>query len=181
MLETEYTYIDMRCTECQVLWEAPLVRLANAKTHPDARLGILLGTIHKPRCPSCRLIHNPEPIFDYYDPDQGLVVQVRPEWEIKAGGGEDWYWARYEDLVTKYAGVDVRVDVVFGLQEMIDKYLGGQAAVEAAKAEWAERVSALNAEAEKAAQADDASRSGGVDQTVAAETTEAASPAPRQG
>jgi hypothetical protein len=175
VLETEYTHLDMRCTNCQVLWEAPLVRIANAKTHPDARLGILLGTIHQPRCPSCRAIHNPEPIFDYYDPDQGIVVQVRPEWEVKAGGGEDWYWARYEDLVITYAEVDVRVDVVFGLQEMVDKYLGGQEAVDAARAEWAERVAALNAEA------DESMRSSGTNQTHVEGSAEAESPATNEG
>ena len=153
MLETSYSSLDLHCRNCQARWETPVARLVNVKTHPDGRLGILLGTMHRPSCPVCRTPHDPEPIFDYYDPDQQLVVQVRPAWEFHAGGGEDWYWARYEDLVERYADVDVRVDVVFGYQEMIDKYLGGQAAVETAQAEWATRQQRAREAAEAEARA----------------------------
>lgn len=152
-LETEYTGYDLRCPTCQATWEAPVARFVNVGTHPDGRLGILLGTIHHSHCPVCKVDRLVDVIFDYYDPEQKLIVQVRPEWEWHAGGGEDWYWDRYEDLVEKYAEVDVRVDVVFGYQQMIDKYLGGEEAVAAAKVEWQKRLAEERAreEAEEAA------------------------------
>ena len=65
--------------------------------HPDARLGILLGTMHRTRCPVCKKPRDIDFIFDYYDPDQNLIIQVRPDWEFQAGGGEDWYWTQYEN------------------------------------------------------------------------------------
>jgi hypothetical protein len=135
----------MICVGCKAKWDVPVARQVNVGTHPDARLGILLGTMHRTRCPVCKTPREVEFIFDYYDPERQLVVQIRPGWEIKAGGGEDWYWARYEDLVQKYASSDVRVDVVFGFDEMIDKYLGGDEARAAAKVEWAERKAAEEA------------------------------------
>lgn len=147
MLETEYTSYDMRCPVCQAGWEAPVARFVNVETHPDARLGILLGTMHHSHCPSCRTDRLVETIFDYYDPARKLIIQVRPDWEYEAGGGEDWYWDRYEDLVQKYAEVDVRVDVVFGYQQMIDKYLGGEEAVAEAHREWDERRARARAKA----------------------------------
>ena len=135
VLETAFTSVDMRCVVCQAVWETPVVRIVNVSTHPDARLGILLKTMHRTHCPVCRQERDVDAIFDYYDPERRLLVQVRPVWELMAGGGEDWYWARYEDLVLKYAAIDVRVDVVFGFDAMIEKYLGGQDAVEAARRE----------------------------------------------
>ncbi len=138
-LPTEFSEIEMRCPPCNTLWSAPVARRVNVRTHPDARLGILLKTIHWTRCPLCKQPRQIETIFEYYDPDRRLLVQVRPEWEFHAGGGEEWYWARYEDLVLKYHDTDVRVDVVFGLDELIEKYLGGQSAVEEARALWEAR------------------------------------------
>jgi len=151
MIETEYTELEMRCVGCSAKWEAPVARQVNVKTHPDARLGILLGTMHRTRCPVCKTPRDIEFIFEYYDPDQSLLLQVRPDWEIVAGGGEDWYWERYEDLVKKYAEVDVRVDVVFGMSEMVEKYLGGEDARAAAREEWAARESAKAEEEQRAA------------------------------
>ncbi len=139
MLETEYSEVEMRCVGCSAIWHPPVARVVNVKTHPDARLGILLGTMHRTRCPVCKKPRDIEFIFDYYDPDQHLLIQVRPEWEIHAGGGEEYYWTQYENLVKKYAEHDVRVDVVFGFNEMIEKYLGGQEAVAAAREEWQAR------------------------------------------
>jgi hypothetical protein len=152
MLETEYTEVEMRCVSCQAIWSPPVARQVNAGTHPDARLGILLGTMHRTRCPLCKKSRDIEMIFDYYDPDQNLIIQIRPEWEIHAGGGEDYYWTQYENLVKKYAENEVRVDVVFGFKEMIDKYLGGEDAVAAARKEWEARV-AREAEEREAASA----------------------------
>lgn len=157
MLETQYTSLEMRCGTCQVTWEAPVARVVNVETHPDARLGILLQMMHHTHCPVCRRDIPIDAIFDYYDPAQQLVVQVRPEWEYAAGGGEDWYWARYEDLVEKYKEHEVRVDVVFGFQQMIDKYLGGEAAVAEGRREYDARKAKAIAEAEGAlaAESDD--------------------------
>lgn len=138
-LPTEFSEIEMRCAACKTIWSAPVARRVNVATHPDARYGILLKTIHWTRCPLCKEPRQIETIFDYFDPEQRLLIQVRPDWEIHAGGGEDWYWARYEDLVLKYRDVDVRVDVVFGLDELIAKYLGGEEAVAAARNWWEQR------------------------------------------
>jgi len=135
-IHTEYTELEMLCVSCRATWSVPVARRVNVATHPDARLGILLKTMHRTACPVCRQPREVDTIFDYYDPERQLVVQVRPSWEIKAGGGEDWYWARYEDLVLKYADHDVRVDVVFGFDELIEKYLGGEEAVAQAQKEW---------------------------------------------
>jgi hypothetical protein len=145
MFETEYTELQMLCVGCKAKWDVPVARQVNVGTHPDARLGILLGTMHRTRCPVCKKPRDVECIFDYFDPEQQLVVQIRPDWEFQAGGGEDWYWARYEGLVQKYADQDVRVDVVFGFDEMINKHLGGDEARAAAKVEWAERQAAEEA------------------------------------
>ncbi len=148
MLETEYTEVEMRCVGCQAIWSPPVARQVNVGTHPDARLGILLGTMHRTRCPVCKRPRDIDFIFDYYDPDRNLIIQVRPEWEFHAGGGEDWYWTQYEYVVNKYAEKEVKVDVVFGFKELIEKYLGGDEAVAAAKVEWEERVAREIAERE---------------------------------
>ncbi|MBX6343155.1 MAG: hypothetical protein IRY97_11900 [Thermomicrobiaceae bacterium] len=153
VVETRFTYLDLRCPKCQSTFEQPVASAVNVATHPDARLGILLGTMHRAVCPLCKHTFPINQIFDYYDPERQLVVQVRPEWEFHAGGGEDWYWARYEDLVMKYAGADVRVDVVFGFSEMVEKYLGGQEAVEAARQEWEARRAREASAAEEAKEA----------------------------
>lgn len=139
VLETEYSEVEMRCVDCHAIWHPPIARQVNVKTHPDARLGILLKTMHHTHCPVCKKPRAIEVIFDYYDPDQNLVIQVRPDWEFEAGGGEDWYWTQYENLVKKYEDKDVRVDVVFGFDEMIEKYLGGEEAKAAALEEWKAR------------------------------------------
>lgn len=92
-LPTEFSEIEMRCPPCNTTWSAPVARRVNVRTHPDARFGILLKTMHWTRCPLCKQPRQIETIFEYYDPDQRLLVQVRPEWEYHAGGGEEWYWA----------------------------------------------------------------------------------------
>ena len=152
VLETQYASIDMICPQCHSIWEAPFARVVNVGTDPDGRMGALLGTMHKSHCPACKTPREVEVSWDYYDPEQQLVIQVRPEWEFKAGGGEEWYWARYEDLVEKYKDVDVRVDVVFGFQELIEKHLGGEAAVAEAKRAWEARVAAEREQGQAQAQ-----------------------------
>lgn len=135
-LRTYYTETDLWCPRCHSTWQPAVASFVNAKTHPQAREGILRKTMHRSWCVACkRHEHEIDHIFDYYDPDRNLIVQVRPWWEFKAGGGEEAYWDRLERVVIKYAemGTDVQVDVVFGFDEMIEKYLGGEEAVEQAK------------------------------------------------
>lgn len=132
-LRTEYTEVDLRCPKCNAVWSPPVARFVNVKTHPAVREGILRKTMHVSRCPACKgHEYDINQIWDYYDPDEGIIVQIRPRWEYKAGGGEKVYLDRVETLVLKYQEDDVRVDVVFGFDEMIERYLGGQEAVDAA-------------------------------------------------
>lgn len=138
-LPTEFSEVEMRCPSCNAVWSAPIARRVNVQTHPDARLGILLKTMHWTYCPVCKRVRDIDTIFEYYDPEQRLLIQVRPEWEYHAGGGEDWYWARLEDFVLAYQDTDVRVDVVFGFDQLIEKYLGGTEAVRQAREEWERR------------------------------------------
>jgi hypothetical protein len=149
-LETWFMDFEVVCRRCQSRWQPPIARFVNVGTDPDARLGILLNTMHQSYCPHCKLKQYIDTTFEYYDPEQQLVIQVRPEWEYKAGGGEKYYLKRLEDLVMKYSKTDVRVDVVFGLQQLIDKHLGGEAAVAAAHEEGqARRAAAIKRHEER--------------------------------
>jgi hypothetical protein len=149
-LETWFMEFEVVCRRCQARWQPPIARFVNAGTDPDARLGILLDSMHQSYCPQCKLKQFINTTFEYYEPEQNIVIQVRPEWEFKAGGGEKYYLKRFEDLVLKYSTTDVRVDVVFGMKELIDKYLGGEAAIAAAKEEWqARRAAAIKRHEER--------------------------------
>jgi hypothetical protein len=141
-LQTWFMDFEVVCRRCQSRWQPPIARFVNAGTDPDARLGILLNTMHHSYCPHCKLRQYIDTTFEYYDPGQNIVVQVRPEWEYKAGGGEKYYLKRFEDLVLRYSKTDVRVDVVFGMKQLIDTYLGGDEAIAAAREEWNERRAA---------------------------------------
>ena len=141
-LETVFMEFEVVCRRCQSTWQPPIARFVNAGTDPDARLGILLGTMHQSYCPHCKLKQLIDTTFEYYDPEDNRVIQVRPEWEYKAGGGENYYFKRFEDVVKKYSTTNVRVDVVFGMNQLIEKYLGGDEAVAAAKDEWNTRKEA---------------------------------------
>lgn len=134
-LRTRFTEVTLRCPKCTSEWNPGVAVLVNIKTDPKAREGILRHTMHKSRCPACkRYEYDIDQIFEYYDPDEQLLVQIRPKWEFKAGGGEEIYWKRLESVVMKHAEDDVRVDVAFGFDDFIDKHLGGQDAVDAAMA-----------------------------------------------
>jgi hypothetical protein len=148
-LETWFEEVDMTCPRCQSTWQPAIARFVNVRTHPDARLGLLLDKMHHSFCPRCKTPRFIETTFEYYDPDRELVIQIRPEWEIKAGGGEDYYLKRFEDLVNKYAATDVRVDVVFGYKELIERYLGGENAVAEARVEWERRIAEARARREE--------------------------------
>jgi hypothetical protein len=133
-LRTQYSEVTVVCPGCRAQWSPSVVTIVNIGTDPQGREGILRGSIHRPACPRCKRIMELDHIFSVYDPERQLVVQVRPKWEFNAGGGEELYWKRLEDFVLKHAEDEVVVDVVFGYADLIDKYLGGQAAVEAARA-----------------------------------------------
>lgn len=141
-LKTAYTEVELRCPKCQAKWSPVVANLVNLATDPAGREGMLRRTMHHAYCPVCKHHVAIEHIFAVYDPDENLVIQVRPKWEFKAGGGEEHYWKMLEHLVLKYAEDDVRVDIAFGWDELIEKFLGGQDAADAAMA---------RAEAEKAA------------------------------
>lgn len=133
-LRTRYSEIELRCPRCTSQWDAPVVMVANAKTHPSATEGVLRRTLHQSRCPACKQHeYDIDHVWEYYDPDEALIVQVRPQREYKAAGGEEGYLKRLETLVLKHQEDDVRVDVVYGLDELVDKYLGGDEAREAAQ------------------------------------------------
>jgi hypothetical protein len=131
-LQTEYSEVELRCPVCKALWSPPVTRFVNLATDPHAIEGMLRRSVHHAYCPACKYHYEVEQIFSIYDPAQGLIVQARPKWEFNAGGGEEIYWKRLEDLVLKHATDDVRVVIVFGWDELIEKYLGGKDAEEAA-------------------------------------------------
>jgi hypothetical protein len=129
---TQYTEVELLCRRCHARWSPVVANFINFGTDPKGREGILRKSIHHGYCPACKTHVDIDHIFAVYDPDQKLVVQVRPAWEFRAGGGEEIYWKRLEQFIMDWADEDVRVDVVFGYDELIEKYLGGQAAVDAA-------------------------------------------------
>lgn len=133
-LRTVYSEVELRCPQCRAQWSPPVAHFVNLETDPQGREGILRKTMHHAYCPACKHHVEIDHIFSVYEPEQNIVVQVRMPWEFKAGGGEDIYWKRLEDLVLKHAEDDVRVDVVFGFDELIEKYLGGEEAAQAAMA-----------------------------------------------
>lgn len=131
-LKTKYNETELNCPRCRARWSPVVADVINFGADPKGREGILRKSIHHSYCPACKYHMRIDHIFVTYDPDENLLVQVRPAWELKAGGGEEYYWTRLEDAVLKYQDLDVRVDVVFGYDELIEKYLGGQPAVDAA-------------------------------------------------
>lgn len=133
--KTRFTEVELICPKCTAMWSPPVAVIVNAQTDPQAKEGILRGTMHRVRCPRCKQHEfDVDHIWDWYDPDEGLLIQFRPKWEYKAGGEEEVYLKRLEALVFKYAEHDIRVDVSFGFGDAIDKYFGGEEAVAAAKA-----------------------------------------------
>lgn len=136
--QTTYSEVELICKKCHAKWSPVVARFVNFGTDPKGREGILRKTIHHSFCPACKTHVSIDQIFSVYDPDQQLVVQVRLPWEYRAGGGEEMYWKRLEQFILDWADEDVRVDVVFGIEELIEKYLGGQAASDAAMARAAQ-------------------------------------------
>lgn len=120
---TYWSEFDLRCRDCQIIHYVPLCLFLNAEESPALVQRIISNHFNMKRCPVCRQVEYVEHPFSYYDPARKLIVQVRPEWEWHAGGGEEWYAARLEDLFDKWAEHDVRIDVVFGPQQLIDRFL----------------------------------------------------------
>ncbi len=137
--ETKFSEVELICPKCTSMWSPPVAMTVNAGTDPECKEGILRGTMHRVTCPACKEhTYDIDQIWDWYDPEERLLIQFRPKWEYKAGGEEEVYLKRLEALVMKYADYDIRVDVSFGYQYAIDKYFGGEEAV-AAALERAER------------------------------------------
>ena len=133
--ETKFSEVELICPKCTAMWSPPVAVTVNGRTDPEAKEGVLRGTMHRARCPRCKEHeYNIDQIWDYFDPDQNLIIQFRPKWEYKAGGEEEVYFARLETLVMKYADHDVKVDVAFGFEDAIAKHLGGEEAVAQAMA-----------------------------------------------
>lgn len=120
---TYWSEFDLRCRDCQIIHYVPLCLFLNAEESPALVQRIISNHFNMKRCPVCRQVEYVEHPFSYYDPARKLIVQVRPEWEWHAGGGEEWYAARLEDLFDKWAEHDVRIEVVFGPQQLIDRFL----------------------------------------------------------
>jgi len=133
-LTTRYTETELICPKCKARWSPVVANFVNFETDPAGREGMLRKAMHHAYCPACKFHVDVDHIFAVYDPDSNTVVQVRPKWEFKAGGGEEIYWKRLETLLLNWADHDVKVDVVFGFDELIEKYLGGEEAVGAAMA-----------------------------------------------
>lgn len=120
---TQWTEFDLRCRDCQITHYVPFCIFLNAEQSPELVQRIKSGHFNMKRCPLCRQIEYVEHPYSYYDPSRQLVVQVRPEWEWHAGGGEEWYAARLEDFFDKWSEHDVKIEVVFGPQPLIDRFL----------------------------------------------------------
>ena len=122
---TQWTEFDLRCRDCQITHYVPFCIFLNAEESPELVQRITSGHFNMKRCPVCHQIEYVEHPYSYYDPARQLLVQVRPEWEWHAGGGEEWYAARLEDFFDKWAEHDVKIEVVFGPQPLIDRFLQG--------------------------------------------------------
>ncbi len=120
---TQWTEFDLRCRDCQVVHYVPICLFVNAEESPVLVQRIISEHFNLKRCPVCRQYEYVEHPYSYYDPARTLIVQVRPEWEWHAGGGDDWYAARLEDLFDKWAEHDVKIEVVFGPQQLIERFL----------------------------------------------------------
>ena len=120
---TAWTELDMRCPKCQIIHYVPTCTFLNARESPQLVQRLVKGHFNLKRCPLCRTTEPVDYPFTYFDPDRKLAVQVRSEWEWHAGGGEEWYAARLEDFFEKWAEHDVRIEVVFGQEPLVERFL----------------------------------------------------------
>lgn len=120
---TQWTELDLRCRDCQIVHYVPICLFLNAEQSPGLVQALLHKQLNMKRCPVCHQVEYVEHPYAYYDPARKLVVQVRPEWEWHAGGGEEWYAARLEDLFDRWSEHDVQIEVVFGPEPLIARFL----------------------------------------------------------
>jgi hypothetical protein len=132
-LMTRFSATDLICPQDDVIWRAPVADFVNFGTHPHGREGILRGTMHHAYCPVDGYHVAIPHIFEVYDPAVPFLVQVRSSWEDEAGGPKYVQDCRAA-LTETYGDLGIPLDIVFGFEELIDRYLGGQPAVEAAMA-----------------------------------------------
>jgi len=125
-LATYWTELDLRCRDCSIIHYVNFCTFLNAEESPHLVERARMNQFNYKRCPLCKKIEYVEHPWTFYDPRRKLVVQVRPEWEWHAGGGEEWYAARLEDLFDKWAEHDVKIDVTFGPAQFIEKYLADE-------------------------------------------------------
>jgi CpXC protein len=122
-LATFWTELDLRCRDCAIIHYVNFCTLLNAEESPHLVERARLNQFNYKRCPVCHKIEYVEHPWTFFDPQRKLVVQIRPEWEWHAGGGEEWYAVRLEDLFDKWAEHDVQIDVTFGPEQFIERYL----------------------------------------------------------
>ena len=120
---TTWTELDLKCPTCNIIHYVPVCVFLNARESPHLVQRIVSGHFNLKRCPLCRKTEFVEYPFTYFDPDRKLTVQVRPEWEWHAGGGEEWYAARLEDFFERWAEHDVQIEVVFGPEKLAERFL----------------------------------------------------------
>ena len=122
-LATFWTELDLFCKDCSITHYVNFCTLLNAEESPHLVERARLNQFNYKRCPVCKKIEYVQHPWTFFDPQRKLVVQVRPEWEWHAGGGEEWYAARLEDLFDKWSEHDVQIDVTFGPEQFIERYL----------------------------------------------------------
>jgi hypothetical protein len=126
-LATYWTELDLFCRDCNITHYVNFCTLLNAEESPHLVERARANQHNYKRCPLCHKIELVQHPWTFFDPQRKLVVQVRPEWEWHAGGGEEWYAARLEDLFDKWAEHDVQIDVTFGPEQFIERYLKDEA------------------------------------------------------
>jgi hypothetical protein len=122
-LATAWTELDLRCPTCSIIHYVPICTFLNAQESPGLVQRLIAGHFNLKRCPICHKVEFVDYPFTYYDPAGKLAVQVRAEWEWHAGGGEEWYAARLEDFFERWAEYDVHIDVVFGPDQLVQRFL----------------------------------------------------------
>jgi hypothetical protein len=122
-LATAWTELDLRCPTCSIIHYVPICTFLNAQESPGLVQRLIAGHFNLKRCPICHKVEFVDYPFTYYDPARKLAVQVRAEWEWHAGGGEEWYAARLEDFFERWAEYDVQIEVVFGLDQLVQRFL----------------------------------------------------------
>ncbi len=127
-LATYWTELDLFCKKCSITHYVAFCTMLNAEESPHLVERARANQFNYKRCPLCHAIEYVEHPWTFHDPARKLIVQVRPAWEWHAGGGEDWYAARLEDLFDRWSEYDLQIEVVFGPERLIERYLQGEGA-----------------------------------------------------